>query len=294
MNKKTGESTTTHKVDYPQYIQDAQKLTTNIAGNLAAPFLENVPKHAIAGLNADQLKAMELARGTAQQVAGTNYADDIMSAATAGQGLLGGMMGAPANTVSGDDIVEMMNPYLDEVGEVTLDKMRREYQNANAMNNAQFANEQAFGGSGAALARARMARDYNEGVGSMISGLRHQGYNTAQGAAFQNAALEEAAANRNAQLASQHAALGMQGAQGANQAFNDNINRQILSQGLLGAAGDKQQAHAQSILDLPWTMLGRFQSTFPGAQANTSTSQPIYSNPLGTIAGAGMTLLGGF
>lgn len=292
MNKKTGESTTTNKVEYPQYIQDAQRLTTDLAGSMAAPHLQNVPKSAIAGLTADQLKSFDLARDTAKSAANTNYAPGILAAANEGAGLLAGAA-AGANTVDGDDIVEMLNPYLDEVGGVTLDNMRREYQNAQALNDARYAGQQAFGGSGQALSKARMARDYGENVGSAIAGIRSQGYDNAQGAAFQNASLEEAAAARNASLAAQQAALKMQGAQGANSAFNDTINRQIVTQGLLSAAGDKQQQQTQKTLDLPWDMLGRFQSTFPGAAASTTSSKPIYSNPIGGIIGAGLSLFGG-
>lgn len=291
MSKQTGTSTTKNTVDFKDYIENAQQLATETAGMLAAPHFENIPKNPIAGLNADQLKAMELARGSAQGAHSTDYSGQIMDAANNGMTLLGEQMGG-ANTVDGAQIKEMLNPYLNEVGEVTLDKMRREHQNAQALTDAQFANQQAFGGSGAALAKARMARDYNEGVGSAIAGIRHNGYNTAQGAAFQNAQLKEAAAQRNAMLALQRASMGMQGAMGANSAYNDTLNRQILTQGLLGAAGDKQQTQAQRQLDLPWEMLGRFQSTFPGAAPSSSSSTPIYSNPLGTIAGLGMTLLG--
>ncbi len=292
MNKKTGESTTTNKVEYPQYIQDAQRLTTDIAGSLAAPHLQNVPKSAVAGLNADQLKSFELTRDLARDAGRADYSGGILKAANAGQGILGAQMGA-ANTVDGDQIKEMLNPYLDEVGGVTLDNMRREYQNSQALNDAQFANQQAFGGSGQALAKARLARGYNENVGSAIAGIRSKGYDTAQGAAFQNAGIKEAAASRNAALAGQQAALGMQGATGANNAFNDSVNRRIVTQGLLSAAGDKQQGQAQKTLDVPWDMIRRFQSTFPGAAPNTSSTKDIYSNPAGGILGAGLSIFGG-
>ena len=78
-----------------------------------------------------------------------------------------------------------MNPYLDSVGRTTLDNMRREYLNADAMNAAKYAAQGGTGGSGAAIARGQAARGYNENVASTIEQLQSAGYDRATALAIE-------------------------------------------------------------------------------------------------------------
>ena len=87
------------------------------------------------------------------------------------------------------------------------------------------------------------------------------------------------------------AAMGMAGATGANSAYNDTFARQLEANKLLSQQGAIQQNFAQSGLDMPYNQLDWLRQYIPGVVPNTSSSQPIYSNPLGTIAGLGMSLL---
>lgn len=314
-SKQTGTSTNTNTVDFPEYVQKAQEAGLGVASSLAMPWLQ--PQDArIAGFNEDQLMGQDLARWNARGTQGTDYSRAVTNAAqqgrdsmrdagvAAGQIIAGGadeIRGA-GQGITGADITAMMNPYLDDVGKTTLDNMRREYQNAQAGLDARFANESSFGGSGAALSRARQARDYNQDVGSTIAQLRAGGfdrgadlarYNNDQKFAAANAAAGMDANSANARYRAEADAsnFNLLGATGGNSAYNDTVSRNIATTEGLDRSGAIQQNLAQSQLDMPYNQMDWLQRYIPGIQPNSSSSQPIYSNPLGTIAGLGMSLL---
>lgn len=300
-SKQTGESTTTNKVDFPQYVQDAQQASLGLAAGMSAPWMTPQDSR-IAGFTEDQLMAQDLARQTAQGGYGTDFSGNVRDAAFAGRDAINNTAQSNADAVraagqgiTGADIQAMMNPYLDDVGKTTLDNMRREYQNAQAGLDAKYANESAFGGSGAALARASQARGYNQDVGSTIAQLRAGGFDRGADLAkfnsSQKLAAEQAAAQNLMSGVQAGAAMGMAGATGANSAYNDTFARQLEANKLLSQQGAIQQNFAQSGLDMPYNQLDWLRQYIPGVLPNTSSSQPIYSNPLGTIAGLGMSLL---
>jgi hypothetical protein len=314
-SKQTGESTTTNKVDFPQYVQDAQQASLGLAAGMSAPWMTPQDSR-IAGFTEDQLMAQDLARQTAQGGYGTDYSGNVRDAAFAGRDAINNTaqsnyanasgnadaVRAAGQGITGADIQSMMNPYLDDVGKTTLDNMRREYQNAQAGLDAKYANESAFGGSGAALARASQARGYNQDVGSTIAQLRAGGFDRGADLAkfnsSQKLAAEQAAAGLGANAGQNlmsgvqaGAAMGMAGATGANSAYNDTFARQLEANKLLSQQGAIQQNFAQSGLDMPYNQLDWLRQYIPGVVPNSSSSQPIYSNPLGTIAGLGMSLL---
>lgn len=314
-SKQTGTSTNTNTVDFPEYVQKAQEAGLGVASSLAMPWLQ--PQDArIAGFNEDQLMGQDLARWNARGTQGTDYSRAVTNAAqqgrdsmrdagvAAGQIMSGGAdeIRAAGQGITGADITAMMNPYLDDVGATTLDNMRREYQNAQAGLDARFANEGSFGGSGAALARARQARDYNQDVGSTIAQLRAGGfdrgadlarYNNDQKFAAANAAAGMDANSANARYRAEADAsnFNLLGATGGNSAYNDTVSRNIATTEALDRSGAIQQNLAQSQLDMPYNQMDWLQRYIPGIVPNSTSSQPIYSNPLGTIAGLGMSLL---
>jgi hypothetical protein len=314
---KTGTSTTTNQVQFPQYVEQAQEGGLNAATALSMPWLQ--PQDArIAGFNEDQMMGQDLTRWNARGTQGTDYSRAVTNAAhegrdsvrgtgvVQGQVMSGGadQIRAAGQGITGADITAMMNPYLDDVGKTTLDNMRREYQNAQAGLDAKFANESSFGGSGAALARARQARDYNQDVGSTISQLRAQGFDRgadlAQFNSNQKFNAAQAGANMDAQsvaarMAAEQAAsnFNLLGATGGNAAYNDTVSRNMATTAALDKSGAIQQNLAQAQLDMPYNQMDWLQRYIPGVQPNSSSSQPIYSNPLGTAIGAGLSLGGG-
>lgn len=207
----------------------------------------------IAGFTPDQLQGMDYAR---------RFAMDQFD-------------GGGADRMTGESYKEFMNPYLDTVGRTAVDGMRREHENNLARSGARAANTVAFGGSGAALDRAQMARGMNEAVPQVLSQIMAGGFDRATDAAMRSRQLNESmdAARSGRQMSA--------------------------IQGLLGSGG-LQQDLAQRSLDLPYESLMRIAQFLPGIYDQSSSywsSQDATSpdNSPGLfqqLLGGGLTLAG--
>lgn len=301
MSMKKGESTSTQSTSFPDYVTDAQKGLITAAGGLATPFVKP-SEFALAGQNADQQKAAELARTQAMGAFNTDYSSKI---ANAGGGFQAAQLGGPAQMeaykVTGEDIQGQMNPFLQTVGRQTLADMRREKTATDAQIGARNASGVAFGGSGAALQRAQLDRGYGEQVGSTINGLMAQGYDRATALAMQNAGAENAARQGNVNATNQfsqmnfgaensarssNAQSGLAAQIAANGAANSTFERQQAALQQLLGIGNQNQQFAQAGIDVPWTQLNKAAAFLPGVGSTTTSSQPNYINPLETIIGA--------
>lgn len=241
------------------YSPWTQQLPQFIAGQglaMAAPFLKVSP-YSQAGFTTDQKKAFDLARQSAQTAfaAPAQYTGD--------------------GRVTGREIADGMNPFTNLVTDRAIDNMQREYQDATALNDARRASEQAFGGSGRALSRARMARDYNRNVGDVSANLYAGAYDRATNLALANEG------------------MGMDAARLNDSFRTSNQNRQTSALQMLLGTGGMQQDFAQQTIDTPWDMLGKVASLSPGVydsstqtQTETPNNEPgIFQQILGT-AGA--------
>jgi hypothetical protein len=210
-------------------------------------------QHSIAGFTPDQLQGMDYTRQFAAEQFG----------------------GGSPNYMTGDSFKEYMNPFLDTVGKTAVDGMRREHENNLARSGVKAANGVAFGGSGAALERAQLARGMNEAVPAVLGNIMSQGFDRATNAAMSARTL------------------------------NDNLDqsrsgRQMSAiQGLLGAGG-LQQGLAQKSLDLPYESLKRIAAFVPGVYdqnqsywSSGNSTQPDNSpGMLQQLLGGGLTLAG--
>ena len=273
MSFQKGESKSTQTTSFPQYVEDAQRGLITAAGGMATPFIQP-PNSALAGQNADQMKAAELAR---QQAAGAFSTDYSKSIAKAGE------TGYSPYQITGEDIQNEMNPYLQSVGRQTLADLRREKTATDAQIGARAASGVAFGGSGPALQRAQLDRTHGEQVGSTINSLLAQGYDRATAIAMQKAAAENAARASNSQmgLASQIA---------ANSAANSTFERQQAALQQLMGIGNQNQQFAQAGIDIPWTQLNKVAAFLPGVGSTQTNAQPNYFNPLEALMGVGSLL----
>jgi len=265
-------TSTTQSVQFPDWFSAAATANT-------LPFMQP-QKNMTAGLTEDQLRAGNLARqGARTAYSGNDYASRI---ADAGQGY-------QAAKVTGQDAVELMNPYLDSVGRDTLNALRREHGNTAAEIGARTASGVAFGGSGGAIERAQLNRSHGEQVGSTISNLLSSGYDRGAQLASENAQMENNARQFNS---SQNLAALL----GANTAANDTQSRQRYAmQDLLGY-GNMVQGQAQRVLDQPYTAMQRYAGLMPGAQVNTqpNNSPGFLQQLLGVgLSVAGMPITGG-
>jgi hypothetical protein len=257
------------QTSYPQWTQDAQQGTFQAGTGMLQNFLRN-PQYSVAGFTADTMKGMDLARNTAR----TAYTSPAITAPGMGQTDLS------ASTVGRDQIMAGMNPYLSQVGDVTLDAMRREQANTDASLASKYAASGAMGGSGEGIARGQAARGYNQNVAQAIAQIQSQGYDRATALALANAQMQNS-------MKGQAADYGIKQAQ-----VNDNLRttqqaremsalQQLMQQGVL------QQGQAQRALDVPWTALERLMALTP-RQTNSQTvsnkqSETESSNPVGAF-----------
>jgi hypothetical protein len=279
-----GTQTTTEQsqTSYPQWTQDAQQKTYTTGGSMLENFLRN-PQYSVAGFNTDQMKGMDLARDSARQVYTAPQINVPGSAP----------MTASAAQVTPGAIQAGINPYLDSVGKSTLDNMRREYQNSDAMLAAKYAAGGGLGGSGEAIARGQAARGYNENVASTIAQLQSAGYDKATALALANAQMQQQTNLTNATTGNDFA---LKAPQVQDTLRTTELARQQAAQQALMQGGGLQQQFGQKTLDVPWTMLERLLGITP-RQTNSQTYGTKETEGGGTsmfqsLLGAGTTLLG--
>ena len=161
------------------------------------------------------------------------------------------------NALSGDQgaISQLMNPYLSNV----IDATKGQYGDLAALTSRSVADRAtqagAFGGSRHGVAEGVALGELGKGMGQQLAGLQYSGFNDAMGRA-------QAMAN-----------LGL-GASGQLASLGDYARQVQMSQ------------------DPAMRNLQIMQGLLSGMPMGMSTTQPVYSNPLGSLLGIG-GLLGG-
>lgn len=232
----TVQTTQNSSTQVAPYVSEAQQNLLSYGKSLTDPFLSLNPNYRVAGFNPDQTQAFELGRQIAQS-ASTNPSYAPANGTTASSLLTSAVAGLPANPLSGitgmaptaastyaatptmasgydpstydaatataarldpSAITEFINPYIDNVIDPALRRMRSQYGETQAGIGARAAAAGAFGGSREAIERGQADRAYGDQVASTVGGLLSQGYNTAAGLAQNNASLEQQARLANA------------------------------------------------------------------------------------------------
>ncbi len=278
----TQSSTEQSQTSYPQWTQDAQQNTYQQGSGMLGNFLRN-PQYAVAGMNTDQLKGMDLARDTARTVYTAPQinvpGNPNLNAAygTAAQGT--------AAQVTPGQIQQFMNPYMSSVVDPTVAKMRGERDNSAAAIGAKYAAQGGLGGSGDAIARGQLDRSFGENVASTVGALMAAGYDKATATALANSQMQQQTNLQNSQfqqqtgLANQSAENAMRttgadyGLKGAQ--VNDTLRttqqaREMSALQQLLQQGGAQQEFGQKAMDVPWTMLQMLMGLTP-QQMNSQT-----------------------
>ena len=272
----TQTSTQTQETAYPPWTQDATQGLVGAGFNMNSPFFQT-PGFQIAPMTPDQLRGMDMTRQHAVETQRSQMPQI--------QG------GGPiqAHQVDGQQIHEMMSPYLDSVGKSTLGNMRREYQNTDAMMAGRAAAASPFGGSAGAIARGQAARGHGENVGSAINQLMGQGYESGRQSAFQNAAMRQRTDEFNANQA-------LRRAQSESGLMDADQRRRLQATGALTQAGNQQQLFGQAALDVPMRALERYAALVPQVfntrQVSQTEAPDNSAGPLQQIMGLGSSLLG--
>lgn len=305
-------STTTTKTELPSYAQPYAEQLMKGSADLANSPVPLYDGQMTAGLNGDQLNAMNLIRQRA-----LNGSSDI----NASRGNLAATMQgqyftpATANPYSGP------NPYLDQAIQKTQGDITRNYAaGTGAQTLAQFRNAGAFGGSAMQETQDMQNRVLGDTLSNASNQMRMQDYNNQQ-------QLAESYANRNDQLYNSERQRQIQGMMFAPQLANTDYQNY---QALLGI-GDIQRDDTQNQLNdaytrwqndvnRPYQQLETMANGISGATGggmarNSSTSMPNPNQPSrtagalggaasgaamgsmfgpwGTAIGAGVGLLGG-
>jgi len=243
--------------NYAPWIGQMQQGLAGLGFGLNKDYLKASP-YGVAGFTPDQLKGMDQMRGTALQYGdGSNNVPGINALLGAGR--------ADAAQLGGNDFQQFMNPYLETVGKNAISSMRNEYDNSQAGLGARYAARGGLGGSGEGLARAQVARGFNEAVPQVMGNIMAQGYDRANQLASQNVDRRQ-----QTNLANAGNALSAYGLHG--NLLDADFSRQMgASQGLLGV-GQLGQNQMQTQLDFPFTALQRMQSLVPNVYDSTTSA----------------------
>lgn len=305
---KTQQVQTSSATQYPQWTQDANKATTIAGMTMGSPFLQ-VPKHAVAGLNNDQIKAFDLARQSAQAA----YQPGVTATPTGSYqaASLGPAQMASAQTMDASDIGAYMNPYMKGVIDPAVQMARRQANATQADIGGRAAAAQAMGGSQEAMERALARRGANENIVSTVANLMSGGYDRAQGYA-QNQAntrqqthmanvgaqnqfqLQDAAYRQQAAMG--NPALAMDQARLQDSMRTSDLSRQMNALQQLLGTGNQQQLFAQKAMDVPkdtlsW-MAGFVPNVYNTSSSGTNTSPDNSPGIFQQLLGVGATLGG--
>lgn len=215
----------------PAYASEAQQNLLNSGYGMLGSYLGLQPNQRVAGVNADQSQAYDLARQVAQGAFQTQAPNLTPSTSTyTPQGYTPQSYAftptqatgysaasydpsgyearmATAQQIDGEGIRALLNPYTQDVVDTSNATLRRNYGQTAAGLGAQAAAAGSFGGSRAALQAAQLDRSFGEQVASNTAGLMSSGYDKAAGLASTNTQLRQqtefanqAAANAAAQF----------------------------------------------------------------------------------------------
>jgi hypothetical protein len=272
---QTQTTNSTQKVDFPDYVTDAQKLELERGSAMTDPFLQ-VPNYGVMGMMPDQYLANDLARQTAQSVfttpritaydaigTGNQWMNQIpqgpqgMAQAQAGAAQQGQASVANAAQLSPDAIQPFMNPYIDAALTPALDRLKKQQGEVQAGIGADAAAAHSFGGSREAVARALADRNYRDTAGQVTGQMLQQGFDRASTLAGQNTDRSQAANLLNAQLGTQaslqNAQLGTQASLenarlGTQTSLSNSQNANALQQLLMNLTYQGSQADANRFL----------------------------------------------
>src|ERR1035437_4281688 len=262
----------------PAWLQPLLQQQATQAGSLANQQY-NSPGQQVAGLTADQQRAMGLAGqmpGVAQQ--GLNQAGDIY-----GQVAQYGLNGPTQGQIQG-----YMNPYQTQVMDASRLRQQQQFSQEQNQLQAQQGQTGSFGGSGSFIAQQELGKNFAQQLSQNEADQLYQGFNNAQTQLHSNMQL----AGQTGQQIGQNAMLGQQAG------LND-INA-LYTSGSLLQGNQQQQMNANltnwnAAQQYPWTNLQNAQNvltpianTLGGSYDTKNTNQtstslggsPLNPNPV--------------
>lgn len=197
----------------------------------------------------------------------------------------GYVMGANAPRTQAARAKKYIGDYMDPYTQEVIDATMADFDYQSGLDKAQLDLDLnragAFGGSGVALEKDLQGDSIRRGRSTIGSTLRSQGFAQALGAAQQDAAREQAAADLNAQLygAQMDRALGASG-----QLFDMGEALRALEERQAQAPIDLLQARQDLFAGLPLDMFGGQTSTGTSQSTATGVTKGTASDPLGDLS----------
>jgi hypothetical protein len=252
-------SSSTTQVVVPDWVQSQLTQNLGTANQLASqPYTpSNLPT--VAPFSADQLAAFQ---GIQNNVGSTQQPFSLAE---------NQIQNLPQTTQS------LLNPYLANVESDTVSNMQRAGALQGQTQAANAVAAGAYGGTRDAVQRAEIGSETQRNIGQAINQIQSQGYNTAQQAAFNQAAAE-------GNIASAGQTANLQGLSALNQVGQQ---EQTLQQAQYASA--LQQWQAQQ--NYPYQQLALQQSALAGSPYGSAvtSSQPYTSNTAAQMLGLGLS-----
>ena len=190
-----GAQTTTQTADVPEYLETAYQEMVDRGRTLADTPFTPYTGQMVAGFTPDQLQGQTDIRNLANQTAGYNPANlylDLASQAGQDIGLFQNLGGTQIGDVASPlaasllntDVSAYQNPFQQAVIDASLVDIDRRRDQAVQRAQDRAINAGAFGGSRSAILEGEATRPFEEEALRTITGLRQQGFDTAQQAAL--------------------------------------------------------------------------------------------------------------
>ena len=327
-----GSTKTQTTADVPEYLETAYQEMVDRGRALADTPFTPYTGQMVAGFSPDQIQGQADVRNLANQTAGFNPANLYMNLASqAGQDIglfqnLGGtQIGDVASPLAASlldtDMSAYQNPFQQAVIDASLVDIDRRRDQAVQRAQDRAINAGAFGGSRSAILEGEATRPFEEEALRTITGLRQQGFDTAQQAALSDVDRLQQANLLASQQEQQRALAQADLDQAYGGQFGDFLNRtRGLQRNLIGdvanlqginlsnllTSGAGQQALNQAILDAqraefdreqadPLMRFGLFQQGAMGVPTSVigGTTTQRQTAGIGDILRTGASLLGG-
>lgn len=210
-----------------------------------------------------------------------------------------------AQNFGADAAQQYMNPYLQQALAPQLEEARRQAAITQQANNAQAAQQGAFGGSRSAILEAENQRN----LGTNLANITGQGYNAAYDKAATQFNADQTRNLQNTQFGATYGLTALQNAANTRQA-QANAGNQAGQLGLqnlqaLGTAGNTQQSQNQAGLNAlynqyldqrnqPWTNLknqSELVNTLGGKNTNTYSAQLSDAQKLAGVTGGAAAIM---
>jgi hypothetical protein len=286
---KSRSATTTSKVEYPEYVQNAQQGLVQGAVKGMQPFLDD-PSYTLAPPTQDHNRITHGANNLMDYTFGTNFSEGAAQLDQRNERTI--PVASSYAQMGMDDIMGFANPYARMMTDNAMERLDQGYDR----NMAQIAADSATmgGGSGGALRQSMADRDRMRQSADIATQIASDSFGQGAQIAGQNMASRNASIDRTVGAMTNSDNYNLAVRDRADQFATNATNRNLASMGMLGSAADLNRQYYQGLADQDYTQFSRLAGFVPGMQGTQTQTQPVNnSGLLGTALSLGNLFLGG-